>query len=134
MEFVNFQIKEINYQLDVDINQDDLSFEISSPNISDENIEKIHELEIKIFISDVDENYKRKIELTIVGNFRFESKGDFNNKELQDLIRKNGTAILMPYIRSFVSNITSFDNSTSPILLPTINAFNLVDSTEIEKE
>lgn len=73
--------------------------------------------------------YDRFIDLEIEGYFKYDtnimelSEDEFN--EYQGLLQINGTAIILPYIRSYVSNLTAFDNVTQHLLIPTVNVYDL---------
>ncbi len=53
-------------------------------------------------------------------------------KNIQDIIKRtvrNGSAILFPYLRSIVTDITS-KGKHSPIVLPTLNFYKLIEDCE----
>ncbi|MCD8850914.1 hypothetical protein [Staphylococcus xylosus] len=77
-------------------------------------------------------HYNRKIIVAVQGKFSFENTENSDIKVMEDLLRVNGTAILMPYIRTLISNLTAFDNSTDHVLLPTINVNSLLEDSEKE--
>lgn len=58
------------------------------------------------------------IEVTMSGLFEFDR--DLNDKQKRDFFETNAPAILFPYIRAYISTITSLSGIT-PIVLPTIN-------------
>jgi preprotein translocase subunit SecB len=66
------------------------------------------------------ENYFR---LSITGVGTFQISGDEENitdEERDGFINLNSTAIMFPYLRSFISTLTSnLGNVTTPIILPT---------------
>lgn len=60
-----------------------------------------------------------KLKITAVGSFELSSE-DVLPEIRKTFINANSTAIMFPYIRSFVSTLTSnIGNVTTPILLPT---------------
>lgn len=75
-------------------------------------------LQLKSII--VDEINFRVISVEITGQFIINEE---NEDKAEEYIRLNGTAILMPYLRAFVSVLTSLDNNDA-IVLPTINTHN----------
>ena len=69
---------------------------------------------------DVEVNDKEKnlmLTLRIVGFFKYE--GD-SVDEINQFLYMNGPAILFPYVRSYVSNLTAL-SGVSPIIMPTLN-------------
>lgn len=74
----------------------------------------------------IDEENLRTIEIEITGYFIVNEKENVKN-----YLRVNGTAILFPYLRSFVSILSSLDNSNA-IILPTINTHGFVESESEE--
>lgn len=71
----------------------------------------------------VDEINFRVISVEITGQFTINEE---NEDKAEEYLRLNGTAILMPYLRAFVSVLTSLDNNDA-IVLPTINTHNFKD-------
>lgn len=137
MEFKSFRVQSIDYSIEnIDENhypnnEEDkssikregenpinLRMNLSNTNIDDEGTGRI---EIEMNIDEYAQKYLyvRKIKLILAGIFHFPNMN--TEYDLEELLIKNGTAILMPYIRTIISTITSFDDSTEQILLPTMN-------------
>ncbi len=136
MNFESFRIMENNYNIEIlDSNateeeQKNASIQV---NISHSNVEKNNGvLELALMIFDFGSDYKREISIKVQGVFSFEDVDDDDYRE--NLLRVNGSAILMPYIRNYVSMITGFDNSTEHLLLPTMNIQALIDSEKSNDE
>ncbi|KAF3301617.1 hypothetical protein FPV23_03900 [Carnobacterium sp. PL17RED31] len=68
-----------------------------------------------ILKSDEEQMDFKKVTLEITGYFKINT-----DENVQEYLRVNGTAILFPYLRTFISVITSLDNSDA-IVIPTIN-------------
>ncbi|CEF18454.1 hypothetical protein NS341_11090 [Staphylococcus xylosus] len=134
MRFESFRILEIEYKFVEEMKEDNLTFEVKTSNIEIDNINKSHDLFIKLEMKDKnkDKPYNRKIIVAVQGKFSFENTENSDIKVMEDLLRVNGTAILMPYIRTLISNLTAFDNSTDHVLLPTINVNSLLEDSEKE--
>lgn len=60
----------------------------------------------------------------VVGFFSYDKT--LSEPEVQQLLISNGLAILFPYVRSTITNITSAVN-LEPIFIPTINIFKYLD-------
>lgn len=70
---------------------------------------------------------KSKIELTINGYF--EVSKEINEKVKTDFLNISAPAILYPYARTFISNVTAFDIDET-VVLPIINFANLEMQSE----
>lgn len=76
----------------------------------------------------VDENNLRSILFEITGFFIV------NTEEMkEEYLRVNGTAILLPYLRTLVSIMTSLDNKDA-IILPTLNTNVFSESSNKDEE
>lgn len=72
-------------------------------------------LTLKVIVKDYEKNLE--LEMSIEGVFEYEAD---DMKELARFIGINAPAILFPYIRAYISNITAL-GGMSPIILPTLN-------------
>lgn len=62
---------------------------------------------------------ERFVEIIFEGLFAFAN--DVTTGEKEKFLRINGAAILYPYVRAYISTITSFDEVGGPLIVPTIN-------------
>lgn len=69
------------------------------------------------------------VHVEVVGFFHFESDEDEDEDELFGYYQMNGTAILFPYLRSLVSDVTGKGNQ-SPIILPAIDVFEFFNNQD----
>lgn len=70
------------------------------------------------------------IEVSCTATFCFKDKVRLH--EIPDFFYPNSLAILFPYIRAFVSTLSLQANSSSPIILPTVNLMGLTDELRTE--
>lgn len=105
---------ENNIKLDLDINKK-LNVE-----------EEVYTLTLETRVSAVD---NINIETTTKAEFTVDNV--VYNDDIKELVEKNGTAIMFPYIRSYITSLTN-QPGISPIILPAININNLID--DIKKE
>ncbi len=84
-------------------------------------------LNSKIFENALTNNQPFSLNVTISGRFRFE--GEISSEQQQKFLQINATAILFPYLRSFISNITC-NAGISPLILPPINIQQYIQSKE----
>ncbi len=75
------------------------------------------------------------IKVTLEGRFKYNASEDEANIGLDELLKKNATAILFPYLRAIVSQLTSMGNEYQPLLIPAMNIGALLDenNTKIKK-
>lgn len=79
---------------------------------------------IKLSVSLIDENIRKKLSATITGYFEINIE-----ENILDILYVNGTAILYPYLRSIVSIVSAIDSSEA-MLLPTINVLELLAKSQ----
>ncbi len=78
--------------------------------------------QLQLGVRIVDENKALNIEVDSVADFYFE-KGTEEN-QLSNYFYMNAPAILFPYIRAYISTLTSL-SGLKPLLLPTLNLIGL---------
>lgn len=81
-------------------------------------------LELGIFISDSTEALK--IEIDSIGYFNFEN---LDKDSLSNFLFVNAPAILFPYLRAYISSLTTL-SGIRPIILPTLNLTSLREDLE----
>lgn len=72
-------------------------------------------LTLEVEVNDKEQNLM--LNLRVVGFFRYDGE---QVKEINQFLYLNGPAILFPYVRSYVSNITAL-SGLPPIIMPTLN-------------
>lgn len=74
------------------------------------------------------------IKVRVKGLFSIKSdKDEISEEMVNQLYKKNSLAILFPYLRSLVTDLSS-KGSEMPIILPTINIVSLIESENLIKE
>lgn len=107
-------------------NKDKLDLEVkiaSSIGIAENN--DLYKVLISLEIED-NRNKSLYIKVDTCGIFSFESDEKLKSKDKSVFLEKNSLAILFPYARSFITNITS-QSGVEPIILPAINISAMVD-------
>lgn len=130
IEFQNFRLMDLNYSTkNASTNEEEVKKSSLRVNVGTTDVDKDNnaQLELEVHISDAGENYIREIKMVILGVFKINDVDSYTS-DIEQILRVNGTAIMMPYIRSLMSSITSFDDSTDHILLPTMNVQEMFDS------
>lgn len=131
IDFQSFRLMDLKYNLETASNKDEevdksaLRINVGTTDVSSEGIAQ---LELEINVSDAGENYDRDIKIIVMGLFKIAEQDDYKGEDIERILKVNGTAIMMPFVRSFISDITSFDDSTDHILLPTMNVQAMFDS------
>lgn len=123
----------INYQFDrvqIDLNNHkskDLALAFETKGLYD-NENSTFELQFVVNVSNkVAEN--PFVEISCKGNFKFENVSSF--EEIPDFFYRNSIAILFPYVRAYLSLVTTQANVPG-IILPTLNLSNL--ETELKSK
>lgn len=70
----------------------------------------------------------RRISLSIEGLFEVNQEPD--KDELNQVLLPNMVAILMPYARTYLSNLTGFDTSRTHLLMPPVNVYALFENQD----
>lgn len=119
-QFHNFLIKRSVFDLKQNTQRKELSIGFKPSGRLDFEAGKF-ELDLNIQISDKLEALK--IEVEAVGFFSFK---DLDREKLFDFLYINAPAILFPYVRAYISSLTTL-SGLQPIVLPTLNLTNLRD-------
>lgn len=116
---VNYHFDKVSIDLEHHENEDlNLDFETKGVFYSENNT---YELTFEVFISK--ENDKNPfIKIRCKGLFKIENINSF--EEIPDYFYKNSIAILFPYVRAYLSLVTTQANGPG-IILPTLNLSNL---------
>ena len=117
--FKSYQITKslIEISNDSDIGKD-IEIEIKKTN-AEHNEENKFKLMFDVIVSDA--NKTLNIEISAEGFFEFDK--ELNDTEKSSFFNINAPAILFPYIRAYITTLTSLSGIT-PIILPTINLIN----------
>ncbi len=122
-QFENFLINKSLFELGDSTDISDLSIGFRpSGKLDIEN--QMFNLELAVFISDSSEVFK--VEIEAVGFFTFDN---IDKDSLTSFLYHNAPAILFPYIRAYISSLTTL-SGIKPIVLPTLNLSNLKDDLE----
>lgn len=85
---------------------------------------------LSVVTKDNVDNEVRVVDFSISGKFSVVAEG-LNDKERELLLKYNGTAILLPYCRSYLSSITGFDTSNTQLLMPPVNVQEMIDEHNV---
>jgi preprotein translocase subunit SecB len=78
--------------------------------------------QLQLMVNIEDENKIINVEINAIANFLFDRKIEEN--QLNNYFYTNAPALLFPYIRAYISNLTTL-SGVQPIILPTLNLSNL---------
>jgi preprotein translocase subunit SecB len=126
LTFKKYLIKEAFFEINDDYIKNkilslDFDFDFQTDIDTENNIALIN-LSCKIFNLPKENNYPFSISVKITGFFNFEVDIKDNIEEILSL---NGISILFPYLRSYITMLTS-NAGISPLILPTINVAELI--------
>ena len=112
--FVEYLFKETSIKLTGEDISDDVEFGIEPNGIFEED-KKMFILTLNVLVKDKKSNLE--VKMTVTGKFEYETN---DIQELVPYLGFNAPAIMFPYIRAYITNITAL-GGMSPIILPTLN-------------
>lgn len=112
--FVEYLFKETSIKLTGEDISDDVEFGIEPNGIFEED-NKMFILTLNVLVKD--KNSSLEVKMTVTGKFEYETN---DIQELVPYLGFNAPAIMFPYIRAYITNITAL-GGMSPIILPTLN-------------
>jgi|GEM_PF-853457 len=83
----------------------------------------------RLIIEVIVENPDVNVNVTMSGAFKFEENNEIPKEDKFVLLKSNGFAILLPYLRSVVSIITTLDGPAA-VVLPIINVFEMMKNSD----
>lgn len=129
ISFLDYQVVDAEFKLNRDFNDNgepiSIDFKLGHGFEKKDNIMQVG-LGAKIFENSTENNYPFEISVEILGFF--ESDNDDINSEG---FLPNALAILYPYLRSTITNITANAN-VQPLILPTINILSYLKDSDTE--
>lgn len=129
-QFDDYMIKKTIFEINDDFNGGEVELDLnmfSDFKIYPEKNAALVLLGCEIFKNPEQNNFPFNLVVEIVGKFNL--IGEHNNEEVVSLCRLNATAILFPYLRGYISNLTSL-SGISTIILPTINVERFLEGEE----
>lgn len=135
LQFDNYKVIELKYVLNPSANRNEEevnlnpTFSVRIANDKNDQNKAAVRLSVEIGEEDISSEVVR---VEIIGFFTFHNHESFNREEISDIFKVNGTAILFPYLRSLVSDLTS-KGDESPIIIPTINVNTFFEEEEEEE-
>jgi preprotein translocase subunit SecB len=89
---------------------------------------KLDQEQYEVFLSTTVSDVNETIYVNVKGRSIFSTK-----QENKDLLEKNTIAIMFPYIRSYISSITTQPGMT-PIVLPAMNIVAMINDQKTEEK
>lgn len=129
--FENYGIDYIQYSVNEDFNNReevelDLEIEVSVK-VKDDELKSAITLIAHVFDDAKNKNYPFSLDVSITGFFSAE--GDMKPDEFKEYCKCNGTAVLFPFLRSTIADVTRTAN-VQPLILPLFNIHNLIKQQE----
>ena len=112
--FVEYLFQETSIKLTGEDIGDDVEFGIEPNGIFEED-NKMFILTLNVLVKD--KKSCLEVKMTVTGKFEYETN---DIQELVPYLGFNAPAIMFPYIRAYITNITAL-GGMSPIILPTLN-------------
>lgn len=136
INFKDYNITELMYKKNEGFQTEDLDKGELKPSFS-QSFKSKEENEFLAFLSVslLDENFPFKFKVKMVGIFQYNPDDDSQNNPRGYLEYKaNALAIMFPYLRSAVSQITLMSNEFRALQFPTINVNNFVEDDAEENK
>ncbi|WP_334352017.1 protein-export chaperone SecB [Companilactobacillus sp. HBUAS56257] len=131
LNFNGYTVKEMNYTKNDNFKNDS---EIAlKPKLKFNNQIKNDKIVVEISASIgslKDNRIPFKASCSLEGTFEYISSEDESNIGPDSLIRNNAVAILYPYLRATISNLTSQSNEFPAYILPTVNVAKLLKNND----
>lgn len=128
--FQHYGVDKINYQLNQNAKPQNISlsgqnFKLARNVLIDGNIGQLV-IQVELFEKNSD-IYPFYLSFIIFGIF---TNNGLTEEQFKRAVEYNGTALLFPFIRSTVADITKIANHGNPLLLPTINVNALIEDSK----
>ncbi|UXS29556.1 protein-export chaperone SecB [Staphylococcus delphini] len=123
--FKNYNFRNFSYRVNENLEIENIDrFEVESDfsaKIAFEDNQAYIIMDCQIGNDDISCPFIINVELTGVFDIEFEKDDEQDIEQLKELLSQNAIAILYPYIRSLVSDITSKANSFDTFIIPVAN-------------
>ena len=127
-QFNEYRINNAEFRLNPEAEMDeyiDLDFNLDTDfYLNKEEDQAMVILRCVVFEDYIEKELPFYVNVEIVGNFFL--NGDFTNEEVLNLCKVNATAVLFPYLRAYISNLTALAGVPC-VILPTINIQKLLE-------
>ena len=94
------------------------------------NDEDTYLLSILTHVINIQSNHFLDITVVTRGRFVFQKDSEIDIEEKNKIIKENGSAIMFPYIRSVIYNLTCADSCNDPVIMPTINFSKIIEDID----
>lgn len=121
MELIRYVIKKIEYNVNAKAPQSGSAGYTPKINVLINNKENSVDISVKID----DEGMPFNIEVSVIGFYEFKKK----EKIKEELLKNNGVAILLPYVRAIISQITAMAG-LGTLVLPLMNVKEMNEQAE----
>jgi preprotein translocase subunit SecB len=135
--FIGYQIDKIDYKINPNFQFKEplqVTFSLTSQIKTQDNEQKkgaVVTLTCSVFENADQNNYPFSLMMSLSGAFAF--NGNIEEEGFLKFCKTSGTAILFPFLRSAVANITAAAN-IQPLMLPVINVHNFLGEYEKANE
>lgn len=128
--FIHYGVDKINYQLNKNAIPHNISLSVENFKLARQVFINGNEgqliIQVELFEKE-NNNYPFYLSFIIYGIF---TNNGLEAEQFKRAVEYNGTALLFPFIRSTVADITKIANNGNPLLLPTINVNALIEDSK----
>lgn len=127
LTFKGYRVNEMSYNRNDDFNgKGEVAYKPSFKSTIKLN-EKTNEA-IVMLIFKTNNDFPFDLKVNIEGKFKYNADQDIQDIGAQRLLQQNATAILFPYLRTIVSQLSGLGNEYPSLLLPTVNIAKLLEN------
>ena len=130
LSFDHYIINYINFEFNQSFDQENVELEVDTKvdtSIDSEINKGITSIEMRLWEEAEEKNKPFSLRIKITGYFS--SEAEVESEDFAHLCKYNGSAILFPFLRSAIADLTKTAN-VPPLVLPLINIKNLVEEKE----
>ena len=135
-QFEEYLVLKSEFEINTDFTPDDdkkveVEFEIDSDfYVQDDKSLALVILQCEVFTNSENHNKPYTLNVDVLGKFKLSEP--IRGTDLEELCKVNATAILFPYLRAYISNLTSLSGMTT-LNLPTINVHKFIENSKKNK-
>ncbi|WP_204122487.1 protein-export chaperone SecB [Lacticaseibacillus mingshuiensis] len=123
LDFKGYTVTQMAYSKNAAFDQVNRQISLN-PKLSEKHIIEDSSATINLRVvagSDEGDKLPFSVSCEVQGKFIYNFEEDENNLGAEVFVRNNGVAILYPYVRAIIGNLTAFSNEFPGFFLPTIN-------------
>lgn len=128
--FEDYYVEEASYKKNIIFETDNnINITTEFECVINMNNETEANVSLSAYIGDIKANSPFEVVVKIVGNFKYDDE-DNNDISFETYLSENAIAILFPYLRSIISDMSAKSNEFPTLILPVINVVKLLEDND----